>query len=67
MLVKLSVAGFIGAFLGGCSKTSGVKVLLLNPLQENYYRKQYWKLYCLGSFQICETTSLSLDSYSGEF
>lgn len=48
MLVKLSMAGFIGAFLGGCSKTSGsegitfrrhctrtsLRVLLLNPLQK---------------------------------
>lgn len=34
MLVKLSVVGFIGAFLGGFSETSGVKVLLLNPLQK---------------------------------
>lgn len=34
MLVKLSVVGFVDAFLGGFSKISGVKVFLLNPLQQ---------------------------------
>ena len=40
MLVKLSVVGFVGAFLGGFSKISGVKVFLLNPLQK---KNTLWK------------------------
>lgn len=31
---------FVGAFLGVFSKTSGAKMLLLNPLQKIHYRKQ---------------------------
>ena len=56
-------------FLDGFSKISGVKVLLFKSTKKKMH---YGKLsdessiYCLGLFQICGTTSLSLGRYSLE-